>query len=212
MTTNEIDAEHEPEDDRSLRLDLVGRQRPAPGAGHELVDVAVEVAVDRVRAAGRERAADERPDHEPAPVRQVDAGHLARGEDHRRHRRDEQQLDDPWLGQRDVGADRVRRACAAADSRDAVAPGARAGLVAAGAGPRGRSSSSPTRPASSAQIVAPSARWSVCVHAASRVRTWSAADDDLDRVQDGGRTVASRTSAGCVALRPPRDDRDRDAR
>ena len=35
------------------------------------------------------------------------AGHLARGEDHRRHRRDQQQLDDPRLRQRDVGADRV---------------------------------------------------------------------------------------------------------
>ena len=39
--------------------------------------------------------------------RPVDAGHPARGEDHRRDRRDEQQLDDPRLRQRDVGADRV---------------------------------------------------------------------------------------------------------
>ena len=69
-TTNEIDAEDEPEDDRALRLDLVGRQRPAPGAGHQQVDVAVEVAVDRVRAARGERAADQRPDHEPGPMAQ----------------------------------------------------------------------------------------------------------------------------------------------
>ena len=34
-------------------------------------------------------------------------GHVAGGEDHGRDRRDEQQLDDPGLGQRDVGADRV---------------------------------------------------------------------------------------------------------
>ena len=59
------DAEHEPEDDRPLRLDLVGRQRPAPGPGHQQVDVAVEVAVDRVGAAGGERPADQRPEDEP---------------------------------------------------------------------------------------------------------------------------------------------------
>ena len=90
-------------------LDLVRRQRPAPGPGHQHVDVAVEVAVDRVRAAGGERPADHRPERRAAaPVRRSRiAGHVARREDHRRHRRDQQQLDDPGLGQRDVGADRV---------------------------------------------------------------------------------------------------------
>ena len=96
-----------PKTTASLRFDLVGGQWPAPRPGHERVDVAVEIAVDRVGAAGRERPADQRPGDAPAPVAPVDAGHPARREDHRRHRRDEQQLDDPRLGQRDIGADPV---------------------------------------------------------------------------------------------------------
>ena len=105
------DAEHDPEDDRPLGLDLVGRQRPASGPGHQQVDVAIEVAVDGVGAAGRQRAADHRPEDERAPVGPV---HAAAAPGRSRvartiagHGRDEQQLDDPRLGQRDVGADRV---------------------------------------------------------------------------------------------------------
>ena len=101
------DAEDEAEDDGPLRVDLVGRQRPAAGPDHQLVDVAVEVAVDRVRAARRERPADERPDRQPRPVAELDAGHLAGREDHRRDGRHEQQLDDPRLRERDVGTQRV---------------------------------------------------------------------------------------------------------
>ena len=102
-------AEDDPEDDRPLGLDLVGRQRPAAGPDHELVDVAVEVAVDRVRAASGQRAADERPQDEPAPLADPEARHVAGGEDHRRDGRDEEELDDPRLGQRDVGPQRVAR-------------------------------------------------------------------------------------------------------
>ena len=54
---------------------------------------------------------------------------VARREDHRRDRRDEQQLDDPRLGQRDVGADRVARVVRGRAVR-AAAPG-RTSLVAA---------------------------------------------------------------------------------
>ena len=46
-------------------LDRVARQRPVAGAAHEVVDVAVDVHVDRVRAAGRQRAADDDRGHQP---------------------------------------------------------------------------------------------------------------------------------------------------
>ena len=99
-------AEHDPEDDRALGRHRACRQRPAAGAGHELVDVALEVLVDRVRGAGRERAADERPERQARPVDDRHAGDLAGRQDHRGDGRDEQQLDDPRLRQRHVGANR----------------------------------------------------------------------------------------------------------
>ena len=74
-----------------------------PGAAHEVVDVAIHVHVDRVRPAGRQRAADDHGGHEPRRWQ------AAGGEDHRRDRRHEQQLDDPRLRERDVGADGVDR-------------------------------------------------------------------------------------------------------
>ena len=98
-----------------MRRDLVGRQRAAPGAAHPLVDVAVEVAVERVRAAGRERAADERRHDQPQP-RQP-----ASGEEHHRQGRDQQQLDDPRLGQCDVRRQPLRQ-----PGRTAAGPRARA--------------------------------------------------------------------------------------
>ena len=108
------DAERQPEHHGALGLHLVGGQRASPRPGHEQVDVAIEVAVDRVRAAGGQRPAEHRPEHEPEPVGPVDAARRARQvagrEDHRRDRRDQQELDDPRLGQGDVGADRVARA------------------------------------------------------------------------------------------------------
>ena len=92
-------AEQQPEHQRAGRRHLVAGQRAAAGAAHDRVDVAVEVAVERVGAAGGERAAEHR-DQRDRPRRQA-----AGGQHHRRQRGDEQQLDDARLGQRDVGGD-----------------------------------------------------------------------------------------------------------
>ena len=73
-----------------------GDERPVLGALHERVDVAVDVHVDGVGAAGGQRAADDGGDHQP------DRRAAPLGHDHRRHRRDQQQLDDPRLGERHV--------------------------------------------------------------------------------------------------------------
>ena len=73
-----------------------------PRAAHDVVDVAVDVHVDRVRATGRQRAADHDRGHEP------DRRDGAGGKDHGRHGGDEQQLDDPRLRERHVGADACR--------------------------------------------------------------------------------------------------------
>jgi hypothetical protein len=72
-----------------------------PGPAHHVVDVAVQVHVDRVRGAGGERPADEGRDDLPHG-RQPPGG-----EDHRGDRDDQQQDDDPGLGQRQVGANGV---------------------------------------------------------------------------------------------------------
>ena len=77
------DAQEDAERQRLLRFDRVRRQRPAPVPGHEQVDVPVEVLVDGVRAACRQRAPDQRPEHQHAPARPVHAGQGARGQDHR---------------------------------------------------------------------------------------------------------------------------------
>jgi hypothetical protein len=71
----------------------VGGQRATGGAAHQLVDVAVDVAVEGVRGAGRERATDQ--DGKGQPER----GEPGPGQEHRRYGRHEQQLDDPGLGQ-----------------------------------------------------------------------------------------------------------------
>ena len=106
--------EDDPERDGALGRDRVGGQRPAAGPGHVRVDVALEVLVDRVRGSGGERPAQERPEREPRPVGHRHAGNLAGREDHRRHGRHEQQLDDPGLGQGDVRAHLVAHGRAAA--------------------------------------------------------------------------------------------------
>ena len=62
------------------------------------VDVGVDDAVERVGAAGRQRAADHRGDDEPR------RRHALLGQEHDRNGREQQQLDDARLGQRDVGA------------------------------------------------------------------------------------------------------------
>jgi hypothetical protein len=80
----------------------VCRQRPARGASHHLVDVAVEVAVERVRRAGRQRAADQYHGHQPQLAQRTDAPRAAGREQHRRDGGDQQQFDDPRLGERQV--------------------------------------------------------------------------------------------------------------
>ena len=92
------DPQGEAEDEGVLRRHGMRRERPAAGAGHQRVDVAVQVLVDGVRRSRRQRAADERRDDE----RQ--GRHAVRGQDHRRHGRDQQQLDDARLREGDVGA------------------------------------------------------------------------------------------------------------
>ena len=54
-----------PKIERVRRNDLAGGQGPVVRAAHELVAVALDPAVDRVGAAGREGAADEHRDEEP---------------------------------------------------------------------------------------------------------------------------------------------------
>ena len=110
------DLERHREHERIARRDHAGDQRTVAGADHQAVDVAVDVHVDGVGAAGGERAADQRDDHQP---RRRPA---ALGQHHRRHRRDQQQLDDPRLGEGDVGPDRGRRGARDRRGRSRPAP------------------------------------------------------------------------------------------
>ena len=75
---------------------FAGDQGPLAGAVHHPVDIAVDVAVERVGRAGTEAAADECREHEPE-VRDA-----AGGENHHRCGCDEEQLDDARLGECDV--------------------------------------------------------------------------------------------------------------
>ena len=182
-------AEHDPEDHRPLRLHLVCRERPPPGAHHQHVDVAVQVAVDRVGTAGRQRPADHRPEHEDGPggpvrpARSTGARDEAGRQDHRGHGRDEQQFDDARLGQGDVRPDavlpRVRRRLGRSP-RIRARPNARLGSY----GHAGSVVAVTARPTSIAQMTVPSARWSIWVQPARRREDLQAADDDLDPEQD----------------------------
>ena len=69
-------------------------QGTVAGAPHALVQVAVEVVVERSRAAARGRTADER--------RREDAerGNATRSEEHAPERGHEQERHDRWLGER----------------------------------------------------------------------------------------------------------------
>ena len=84
--------------------DRVPGQRTVARPPHEVVDVAIDVLVDGIRATGCQRAADDHRRHQPR------AGQAALGEHHGRHGGDQQQLDDARLGQRNVGAKRIHRA------------------------------------------------------------------------------------------------------
>jgi hypothetical protein len=101
--------------DRAVAVD---HQRAPRGPLHERVDVAVDVAVDRVRTARGQRAADQRDQDE------LEGRQTALGEQHGRDRGDQEQFDDARLGQRDQGAEHhARLAAAARRARGAVAEG-----------------------------------------------------------------------------------------
>ncbi len=87
----------DPEDGGRHRRDDVPRQRASPRPAHLLVDVAVVDAVERRGRARRQGAADDRGGH------QTEAGHPTLGEEHHRHGGEQQELDDPGLGEPDVG-------------------------------------------------------------------------------------------------------------
>jgi hypothetical protein len=92
------DAEDDAGDERLGGLDrraarALRHQRTAGRAPHDRVDVAVDVAVDRIGAARGERSADEGDQHE------LERRQAAPGEQHRRERGDQQQFDDSRLGQ-----------------------------------------------------------------------------------------------------------------
>ena len=76
----------------------MSRQRPMPRPTHDVVNVAVQVHVDRVGAAGGQRAPHHHRRDEP------DRWDPPLGKHHGRHGGDQQQLDDAWLGERHVGA------------------------------------------------------------------------------------------------------------
>ena len=93
-------------------------ERAVLGALHQLVDVAVDDHVDGVGAAGGHRATEDRADDEP------ERRHPPLGDDHRGHRRDEQQLDDPRLRERDVVPDPgASRQPGVADTAGRLGPG-----------------------------------------------------------------------------------------
>ena len=103
--------EHEAEDQRGPRGDEVARQRPAPGAAHLLVDVAVVDAVEDRGRAGREAPADH------GGRDQAERRDALRGEEHHRDGGEQQQLDDARLGEPDVRRHDVADAGPLAGSR-----------------------------------------------------------------------------------------------
>ena len=88
--------QRQPELERPLRRDAAGRDGPAVGAAHVLVDVGVENVVQSRGSAARER--------QPAECRGDEAqrGHAAFADEDSRGGRQEQKHHDPRLGQRDV--------------------------------------------------------------------------------------------------------------
>ncbi len=106
-------AQHDPQAQRLSRRDGVAGRRPLRGTGHQPVDVVVVPVVDRVGPAGRQGAAHD------GPHDQSQAGPPLGSDDHRRHRGDQQQLDDARLGDGDPchEAGAPRRACRAAARR-----------------------------------------------------------------------------------------------
>jgi hypothetical protein len=91
----EDDGEHEGVAGRHHSRD----QRPVPRPFHERVDVTVDDHVDCVGTSGGENAAEHRGDHQPH------RRHALLSDEHGRHRRDKQQLDDARLRERDIAGD-----------------------------------------------------------------------------------------------------------
>src|SRR5581483_2314282 len=173
-------------------------QRPAVGALHLLVDVAVADAVDGVGPAGGQRPAEEHGQHQPG------RRHAPVGQHHGRHRRHQQQLDDAGLGQPDVGPhpaaptglrhgrSRVEGAgvgCAHWALPTASGDGLRTSTSAPS--PAGRRQASRAAVNSAPQIRAPVARWAVRVTADSLVHTLPAPS----RISTPMRATATRTMA-----------------
>ncbi len=92
------DPEEHAEQQRVGGLDHACGDRPVLRTIHDAVDVAIDVAVDRVRAAGRERAAEERQQDQPS------RGPALLREDHGGYRRHQQEHDDARLRERQVSA------------------------------------------------------------------------------------------------------------
>ena len=76
--------------------DAAGGDRPVPGTRHLRVDIAVDVAIQHVGAAGGEHAAEHRDGDQP------EGRHTARGHQHGAECRRQQQRHDARLGQGDV--------------------------------------------------------------------------------------------------------------
>ena len=79
------------EDQGAARRHDADHEGPVLGALHQPVDVAIDVHVDGVGPARRQRPADHGGDHQPQ------RGQAPLGDDHRGHRRHEQQFDDAGL-------------------------------------------------------------------------------------------------------------------
>ena len=90
------DAEGKREDERLAVRELTRDEWSLRRALHEAIDVTVDVAVERVCAPRRHRTAEHHAEHKP------EVRHATLGEEHRRDRRDEQELDDPGLRQRHI--------------------------------------------------------------------------------------------------------------
>ena len=116
-SANDTSPERDPEPQRGARLDPPRRQRPPRRARHARVDVALDVVVDRARAAGGEVSADHRREQDHAEPGQESATNIVASGRH------EQQRDHARLGQRDVVADAARarrRAARSARARRGV--------------------------------------------------------------------------------------------
>ena len=129
------DPERRSKEEPAPRLDPAAGQGSPLGSGHARIGLALDVVVDRPGSAGGQVAAEASPE---------DGGERRAsrvGDEHRRHAGEQEQGDDPRLGQRDVvvrhpdrgahgaqsrvaGSDRDRLAAGPPRSRDRIGTGA----------------------------------------------------------------------------------------